>query len=99
MWVLVVITIPFLESYSILLMQRTRTRLGSVYTAWTLSAARDMLSGHRRMHGPAYQNCLKHLKYQLEEYLELHQKGKLCSYHSSLPNNVLYNHCDMLRLN
>jgi hypothetical protein len=40
----------------------------------------------------------RHLKTKLEKSLELHQKGKLCPYHSSLPNNVLYNHCNMLTL-
>jgi hypothetical protein len=39
-----------------------------------------------------------HLKYQLEKYLELHQKASCALDHSSLPNNISVNHCDMLRL-
>jgi hypothetical protein len=34
----------------------------------------------------------------LVKYLEIRVTGKLSLDHSSLPNNVHVNHCDMLRL-
>jgi hypothetical protein len=35
---------------------------------------------------------------QVEDSEQELANGKLCPCHSSLPNNIFYNHCDMLRV-